>query len=134
MNDAPYAYHESQEWGQGFTFAGDSLPEDIEALSVIAQIHNDEELSRCIVVMELHDAGTDSIVLWHSSTAADGQFLPGDHAVADAIVFNEDLSPKGKTIKTYLWNQDKKPLIVNKLSYYYTKKNRVLTGLYDPLN
>lgn len=134
LNEAPYTYHESQEWGQGFTFVGDSLPEDIEALSVIAQIHNDEELSRCIIVMELRDAETDSIVLWHSSTAAEGHFLPADNVVADAIVFGDDLSPKGKTVKTFLWNQDKKPLVVNKLSYYATRKSKVLTGLYEPLN
>ena len=54
--------------------------------------------------------------------------------MADAIVFSDNLSPKGKTVKTYLWNQDKKPLVVNKMSYYFTRKCKVLTGLYEPLN
>jgi hypothetical protein len=64
----------------------------------------------------------------------DGHFLPGDHAVADAILFSDDFTPEGKTVKAYLWNQNKKPLVVTKLSYYYTKKSPVLTGLYEPLN
>ena len=134
LNETYYPYQEGQEWGQAFSFSCDSLPEDIEALSVIAQIHNETELNQCVIVMEIHDAETDSLLLWHSSVATEGQFLPGDNVATDAIIFGEDLSPKGKTVKTYLWNQDKKPLVVTKLSYYYTKKSRVLTGLYEPLN
>ena len=134
LSESPYSYQDGQEWGKGFTFSCDSLPEDVEALSVIAHIHNETELNQCVIVMELHDAETDSLVLWHSSVAAEGQFLPGDNVAADAIIFSEELSPKGKTVKTYLWNQDKKPLVVTKLSYYYTKKSRILTGLYEPLN
>ena len=134
LNETYYPYQEGQEWGLAFSFSCDSLPEDIEALSVIAQIHNETELNRCVIVMEIHDAETDSLLLWHSSVATEGHFLPGDNVATDAIIFSEDLSPKGKTVKTYLWNQDKKPLVVTKLSYYYTKKSRVLTGLYEPLN
>ena len=134
LSESPYPYQDGQEWGTSFTFPCDSLPEDIEALSVMAQIQNEAELSQCVVVIELHDAETDSLVLWHSSVAAEGQFLPGNNVVADAIIFGDDLRPKGKTIKAYLWNQDKKPLVVNKLSYYITRKSKVLTGLYEPLN
>ena len=127
-------YVEGQEWGEAFTFPCDSLPKDVEAIGVIAQMNNEVELNHCVVVIEVHDAATDSIVLWHSSLPEDGHFLPGSHAVADAIIFGEGLSPEGKTIKTYLWDQDMKPLVVTKLSYYYTKKSHVLTGLYEPLN
>ena len=134
LSENPYSYQDGQEWGKGFTFSCDSLPDDIEALSVVAQIHSEAELSRCVLVIEIHDTATDSLVLWHSSLASEGHFLPGDNVVADAIVFDEELNPKGKTVKTYLWNQDKKPLIVNKLSYYVTRKSKVLTELYEPLN
>ena len=134
LSESPYSYQDGQEWGKGFTFSCDSLPEDVEALSVMAQIQSEAELNQCVLVIEIHDAETDSLVLWHSSVAAEGHFLPGNNIVADAIVFNDGLSPKGKTIKTYLWNQDKKPLVVKKLSYYFTRKSKVLTGLYEPLN
>ena len=127
-------YIEGQEWGQACTFPCDSLPTDIEALGIVVNFHNDIEVSQCVAVIEVHDATTDSLVLWNSSLPEDGHFQPGNHAVADAIVFNDDFRPEGKTIKAYLWNQDKKPLVVTKLSYYYTKKSRVLTGLYEPLN
>jgi len=134
LSESPYSYQDGQEWGKGFTFSCDSLPEDVEALSVMAQIQSEAELNQCVLVIEIHDAETDSLVLWHSSVAAEGHFLPGNNVVADAIVFSDDLSPKGKTVRTYLWNQDKKPLVVNKLSYYFTRKSKVLTGLYEPLN
>ena len=127
-------YVEGQEWGQACTFPCDSLPMDIEALGIVVNFHNDIEVSQCVAVIEVHDASTDSLVLWHGSLPEDGHFLPGDHAVADAIIFSDDFRPESKTIKAYLWNQDKKPLVVTKLSYYYTKKSRVLTGLYEPLN
>ena len=134
LSEYPYAYQDGQEWGKGFTFPCDSLPDDVEALSVIAQIQSEAELNQCVLVIEIHDAETDSLVLWHSSVAAEGHFPPGNNVVADAIVFSDNLSPKGKTVKTYLWNQDKKPLVVNKMSYYFTRKCKVLTGLYEPLN
>ena len=127
-------YVEGQEWGEVFTFPCDSLPKDIEALGVVAHFTNEVEINNCVVVIEIHDATTDSLLLWHSSLPEDGHFLPGNHAVADAILFSDDLKPEGKTIKAYLWNQGKKPLVVTKLSYYFTKKSPVLTGLYEPLN
>ena len=134
LNEDSCRYVEGQEWGEVFTFPCDSLPKDVEAVGVIAQFNNEAELNHCVVVMQVCDAATDSVVLWHSSLPEDGHFLPGNHSVADAILFGEGLSPEGKTIKTFLWNQDKKPLVVTKMSYYYTKKSHVLTGLYEPLN
>ena len=125
---------EGQEWGEVFTFPCDSLPKDVEAFGVVAQFNDEIETNNCVVVIELHDAETDSLLLWHSSLPDDGHIFPGHHAVADAIVFGDDLSPDGKMVKTFVWNQDKKPLVVTKLSYYFTKKSRVLTGLYEPLN
>ena len=127
-------YYEGQEWGRACTFPCDSLPKDVEALGVVVHFHNEVEANQCVAVIEVHDAATDSLLLWHSSLPEDGHFLPGNHAVADAIIFNDNFTPEGKYIKAYLWNQGKKPLVVNKLSYYYTKKSPVLTGLYEPLN
>ena len=100
----------------------------------MAHIHNDVDIHDVQLVVEVHDAEADTIVLWHSSLTEDGRFVAGDNVVADAIIFGEDLSPKGKTIKTYLWNVGKGSLTMNKISYYVTRKSRVLTGLYDPLN
>ena len=127
-------YYEGQEWGRACTFPCDSLSKDVEALGVVVHFHNEVEANQCVAVIEVHDAATDSLLLWHSSLPEEGHFLPGDHAIADAIIFNDNFTPEGKYIKAYLWNQGKKPLVVTKLSYYFTKKSPVLTGLYEPLN
>ena len=134
FDETPYLFVEGQEWGMTSTFSCDSLPDDIEALGIVAHIHHDVDVRGVQLVVELHDAETDTIVLWHSSLTEDGHFAAGDNVVADAIIFGEDLSPKGKTIKTYLWNVGKGSLTLNKMSYYVTHKSSVLTGIYDPLN
>ena len=134
LDTTSYPYAEGQEWGRASTFSCDSLPDDVEALGIVAHIHAETEISNCMIVIEIHDSETDSIVLWHSSLPEDGHFAPGDNVVADAIIFDNGLSPKGKNIKTYLWNQGMKPLVLNKISYYFTRKDPVLTGLYEPLN
>ena len=134
LDETPCLFVEGQEWGRASTFSCDSLPDDIEALGIVAHIHNDANIQSVQLVVEVRDAETDTIVLWHSSLAEDGRFVSGDNVVADAIIFGDDLSPKSKTIKTYLWNVGKGSLTLDKMSYYVTHKSRVLTGLYDPLN
>ena len=134
LDTTPYPFAKGQEWGQVFTLCCDSLPEDVEALGIMAHIHNDSTISNCMVVIEIHDSETDSLILWHSSLSDDGHFASGDNVIADAIIFDNGLSPKGKTVKTYLWNQGMSPLVLSRLSYYTTKKSRILTGLYEPLN
>ena len=134
LDETPCPYSAGQEWGRASLFSCDSLPDDVEAFGIVANIHNDSAISDCILVVEIHDAETDSIVLWHGTKADDGHFAAGDNVVANAIIFSDELSPKGKTVKTYLWNQGKSPLTVKRMSYYFTRRNPVLTGLYEPLN
>ena len=134
LDDEPYPYAEGQEWGRASTFSCDSLPDDMEALGIVAHIHNETEIDNCMVVIEIHDSETDSVVFWYSSLPEDGHFAAGDNVIANAIIFDNGLSHQGKTVKTYLWNQGMKPLVLSKVSYYFTRKDPVLTGLYEPLN
>ena len=134
LDETPYPYAEGQEWGRASTFYCDSLPDGVEALGIVANIRNNLEINNCMLVIEIHDAETDSLVFWHSSKPEDGHFEPGDNVIANAIIFDNGLSPKGKTFKTYLWNQGMKPLALTRISYYFTQKSPILTGLYEPLN
>ena len=134
LDETPYPYAEGQEWGRASTLSCDSLPDDVEALGIIAHIHNEIPITNCLIVIEIHDAESDSLLFWHSSLPEDGHFAAGDNVIADAILFDDNLSPKGKTVKTYFWNQGMKPLVLNQMSYYNTRKSPVLTGLYEPLN
>ena len=133
LSEEPYPYY-GQEWGQPCFFSCDSLPDDVEALGIVANLNSLDSIHNCVLVVEIHDSETDSIVLWHSSLAEEGRFAAGEQVIVDAINFNDELSPKGKTVKTYLWNQGHNQMILNKMSYYFTRKSPVLTGLYEPLN
>ena len=130
----PYTFAEGQEWGQSVRFTLDSIESKAEVLGVTAAFHCHDTLQHAVMVIEVRDAATDTLVYWHGSNGSDGYFLPGTHVVADALVFNDELRPEGKIFKAYLWNKDKKQLTLNKISYYTREKNPILTGLYEPLN
>lgn len=134
LSETVYPFTEGMEWGRAVTFSCDSLSADIESLAIVAHFHNSSEVEGLTLVVEVHEAETDSLVLWHSTQAEDGHFEPGSNVVADAIVFDEHFSPQGKTIKTYLWNQGRKGLVWDKTSYYAIPKSKILTGIYDPIN
>lgn len=122
------------EWSQPYFLSCDSLPADVEALGIVAEVNALDSLRNCIVVIEVRDAATDSLLLWHGLSPYSGKFPKGRNIVSTAINFNEDLTPQGKTVKTYLWNQGLDPLVLHKVSYYFTHKSPILTGLYEPLN
>lgn len=122
------------EWGQPYYLSCDSLPADVEALGIVAETNSSDSLRNCIIIIELHDAATDSLLLWHGLAAENGKYAQGKNILVNAISFGDDLTPQGKTIKTYLWNQGHDQMVQTRMSYYYTRKNPVLTGLYEPLN
>ncbi len=133
LSEEPYPFY-GQEWGQPYFLSCDSLPDNVEALGIVANINAPDSIHNCVLVVEIHDSETDSLVLWHSSLAEEGHFAAGEQVIVDAINFNDELLAKGKTVKTYLWNQGHNQLMLNKMSSYYTQKSPVLTGLYEPLN
>ena len=133
LSDEPYPFY-GQEWGKACFLCCDSLPDDVEALGIVAHVNSLDSLHNCVVVIEIHDTETDSLVLWHSTPIAEGRYAAGEHVLADAISFGDDLTPQGKTVKTYLWNQGRCQMMLDKMSYYHTRKSPVLTGLYEPLN
>ena len=122
------------EWGQPYYLSCDSLPADVEALGIVAETNSSDSLRNCIIVIELHDAATDSLLLWHGLSAENSKYAQGKNILVNAISFGDDLTPQGKTVKTYLWNQGHDQMVLEKISYYTTKKSPVLTGLYEPLN
>lgn len=122
------------EWGQPYFLNCDSLPADVEALGIVAEVEASDSLHNCIVVIEVRDTATDSLLLWQGLSQYSGKFPQGLNIIVDAINFSEEMPAQGKTIKTYLWNQGCDTLTLKKMSYYFTKQSRVLTGLYEPLN
>ena len=128
-------YIYGDEWGKTYQLCCDSLADDVEALGVVFNIRSLDSIRDCNVVVQIHDSATDSLLLWHSLNPGYKAYPPGSHAFVDAINFaDEKASMRGTTVKAYLWNQGHNQLVVDKVSYYTTRKTPILKGLYEPLN
>ena len=122
------------EWGQPYFLSCDSLPDDVEALGIVAEVEALDSLRNCIVVIEVRDSASDSLLLWQGLPGTCGKFPAGENIITNAINFSEELTHQGKTVKTYLWNQGCDPMTLHKMSFYVTHKTSVLKGLYEPLH
>ena len=122
------------EWSKPQYIYGDSLNSQTDLLGVIATIQTQDTIRNCVLVIEVHDAITDTLIEWHGNSNESGTLLPGTNTMAYAIRFNPKKNPiHGKNIKTFLWNKQKGTMIVTRLDYYSTEFNSRLTGLYEPL-
>ncbi len=134
LNEEPFPFFDGMEWGNPSNICGDSLPDDVESIGFIADFHSSDTVRNCVVVIEIKDAEKDSIVLWYSSPTEEVAFMPGKNIIVNAVNFNEIENLKGKTIKSYVWNKGHCLMTQDRMNYYVTRKSKVLTGLYDPLN
>ena len=122
------------EWGKPCFINCDSLPDDMESLGIVAEVTAFDSLHNCLVVIEIRETATDSLLLWQGLSPYSGKYPQGSNIIVDAISFDETMTPKGKTVKTYLWNQGGDLMTLNKMSYYVTQKSPILKGLYEPLH
>ena len=134
LSEEPYTFYEGQEWGPSYQLSCDSLPSDVEALGIVVETNSFDSLRNCVIIIEVHDAATDSLLVWRGMPDESGKFPQGKNILANAITFGDELKPQGKIVKTFLWNQGHDPMVLEKISYYTTQRSKVLTGLYEPLN
>ena len=134
LTDKPYPFYNGMEWGSPSTVCGDSLPDDVESIGFIANFQSNDIVTNCVIVIEIKDIEKDSLLLWYSSPTEEVVFMPGQNTIVNAFNFSEIESVKGKTIKSYIWNKGHCLMMQDKMSYYITRKNPILTGLYEPLN
>ena len=113
---------------------GDSLPDDAESIGFVADFHSYDTVSNCVVVIEIKDVERDSVLLWYSSPTEDIVFAPGQNTIANAVNFNMIDDLNGKSIKAYIWNKGHCLMAQDRMSYYVTCEDPILTGLYDPLH
>ena len=132
LSEQPFAFT-NMEWGKPLFLDGDSLDPHTDLLGAAATIRTNDTIQQCILVMEVRDKDTDSVLLWHGGNDQ-GALLPGTNHLVNAIRFDEKrFPPQGKTIKIFLWDQQKGTMIAERIDYYCTRFNRRLTGLYEPL-
>lgn len=123
----------NMEWGEPHFIQGDSLDAGTDLLGVVATIEA-IDTTHCVLVMEVRDRETDSILLWQGNSEASGTLLPGRYLMVNAIRFDEKKFPvNGTYTKVYLWDQNHGTMIVKRMDYYCTVFDPKLTGLYQPL-
>lgn len=133
INESSFRYNH-QEWGQSHRIGGDSIPTETDIFGIVVDFRCYDTISNCILVIELHDPHSDSLLFWQSSRDGDGYFLPGRHSLANGFRFGEcPFAPQDVVVKTYIWNRGLGLLDVEKYSYYMTKRDPAVTGLYMPL-
>lgn len=130
--DIPYSLNRT-EWGKPLYIYGDSLDDQTAIVGVVATIQAIDTVPGFVVVMEVLDAATDSLLLWHGNEISD-TLMPGTHRLVDALRFDEmDFPVKGKVIKTFLWNKQRGMIVAQRTDYYTTYHNPRLIGLQKPL-
>lgn len=133
LAEQPFTFS-NMEWGKKYFIHGDSLDSSTDAVGIIATIKAYDTIPNCVLVMEVRDVETDSVLLWQGNSEKTGTLLPGTNVLVNAIRFDEKRFPvNGTILKTYIWNPQKGTMIVTKMDYYCTKFNTKLTGLYQPL-
>ncbi len=121
------------EWGKPQYIYGDSLDMETDLLGFVADLWAADTVNNLLLVIEVRDADTDSLLLWHANENS-SLVMPGNSRMANAIRFDEKTFPvKGKKIKTFLWNKEKGKVAARRIDYYTTKFNSRLAGLYEPL-
>ena len=133
LEEQPFVFS-NMEWGQPHYLEGDSLDPETELLGIAATLRAYDTIPNCVLVIEVHDTLSDSLLLWQGACDACGTLLPGTNHLVNAIRFDKkQLNPQGKRIKVYLWNQNRGTMIAERFDYYCTRFNKRLSGLYDPL-
>lgn len=132
LTEEPFRFV-NMEWGASQLIQGDSLDASTDLLGIAATIQAIDTI-HCVLVMEVRDRETDSVLLWQGNSGANGTLYPGTNLMVNAIRFDEKKFPvHGTVIKTYLWNQNHGTMIVKRMDYYCTDFDSRLTGLYQPL-
>ena len=132
LTDTSFTFHHS-EWGISQYIYGDSIDSKTDVVGVVATIKTNDTVKGCLLVMEVRDTATDSVLFWHGSDEND-VLMPGTSRIVNAIRFDEEAFPvKGTYIKTYLWNKQRGTIVAKRFDYYCTKFNSRLAGLYKPL-
>lgn len=121
---------EGEEWVATMTL--DDI-EPCERIGFIADIQALDTIEHIALVAQITNKRTNEKLLWTSYENKDHVLLPGERAFLTDGFFIPDNLPDDCEFKVFIWDISKKPLIINKLSYYQIKKNPYFYGIYKPL-
>ena len=120
------------EWTGSVCIPLDCKPLE-ERFGFIADIHALDTINHITLVVEIIDAQTKESVLWTGYEVKDHVIMPGEDVRLVNGFFIFDMDTSDKEFKVYVWNMDKKPLIINNISFYKAKNGPYFYGLYNPV-
>ncbi|MBO4574325.1 MAG: glycosyltransferase family 39 protein [Bacteroidales bacterium] len=112
---------------------GECVDADTERIGFIADIQAIDTVGNIALIVEIIDSATGEKSFWKSFELKDNVVVPGERLLLTNGFFLPAADLEGKMFKVYVWNKEKKELLINRLSYYLVKKNAYFYGLYNPL-
>ena len=119
------------EWTEAVYLPADCKPKE-DRVGFIADIQALDTINRIILVVEIIDSKTKESILWTACDKKDITLMPEEVIRLVDGFFIPDIDMNGREFKVFVWNIDKKSLIINKLSYYKAKNGPYFYGLYNP--
>ena len=121
-----------REWTESVCIPADCKSKE-DRFGFIADIHALDTINHIALIVAIIDAQTKETVFWTSYAENNHVIMPGEDVrlVNGSVVYNVDTSDK--EFKVYIWNMDKKPLIIKNISFYKAKNGPFFYGLYNPV-
>lgn len=125
---------EGNEWGCSFVMKIDTI-KNIDDIGFIAEIQSHDTIRNIILVVELRDAESDSLLLWRGSDTKGYVMAPGKtHYISNNFHYDDKKYDKNNVkLKVYICNKDKKSVKIKRIMFYHSKKEPYFSGLYKPL-
>ncbi|AEA42831.1 glycosyltransferase family 39 protein [Fluviicola taffensis] len=135
-SNAGYRFETDEEWGPGYAKPLSEFvkrPSDI--IDVIVKLKLSDLSLNPILVLNVQDG--DSIIRFSASEAIQKNINKSDSTVTliQSIKFIDlnYLKFDNPTFNTYIWNRDKKPIIIQSFEVIYRRDNPFTYGIYNPI-
>ena len=125
---------EGNEWGCSFVMKIDTI-KNIDDIGFIAEIQSHDTIRNIILVVEIRDAESDSLLLWRGADTKGHVMTPGKtHYLSNNFHYdNKKYDKNNVKLKVYICNKDKKFVEIKRIMFYHSKKEPYFSGLYKPL-
>ena len=123
------------EWGCSFVMETDDI-DNFYNIGFIAETQAIDTVTDIVLVTEIRDVTSDSLLLWSGEDNDSKAIMPGEtYYLTNGFHFDANKYDKENIkVKVYIWNKGKNFVTINNIFCYKSKKEPYFLGLYEPLN
>ncbi len=123
------------EWGCSYVMETDST-DDFDDIGFIAEIQAIDTIKDIVLVIEIRDAKSDSLLFWQGADNNSKEIISGEtYYLTNGFHFDsKKFNKESIKIKVYIWNKSKDFVFIKNIFCYKSKKEPYFLGLYEPLN